>query len=84
MFLNEKPERIIFHYNKAHNEDTNIPPWIIKFKGQTYYISHFDILPNVGFSTKESPDSEHTKGALQIKGRLEIYEVDGKLFARAS
>jgi len=82
MQLNEKPAPIVFHYNKAHNGDVAIPPWIIKFKGQTYYISHLDIDPGVGFSTKESPDNEHTKGALKIKGLLDIYEIDGKTNAR--
>jgi hypothetical protein len=84
MFLNDKPSPIVFHYNKKHNEDTSVPPWIIKFKGTTYYISHFDIEPGVGFSSKESPDNEHTKGAIKIKGLLEIYDSDGKQFARVS
>ena len=60
MILSETKAPIVFHYNKKHNEDTSIPPWIIKFKGETYYINHLDIEPGVGFSTKESPDNEHT------------------------
>ena len=82
MILNEKPARIIFHYNKKHNDDITIPPWVIKFKGETHYISHMDIDSGLGFSTKESPDNEHTKATLQIKGRLEIYEKDSKQYAR--
>lgn len=46
-------ERIIFAYNKAHNQDQTIPPWIIKHKGETHYIHHLD--SKVGFSTKETP-----------------------------
>jgi len=82
MIFNDKPAKIVFHYNKKHNEDVSIPPWIIKFKGKTHYINHLDIEPGLGFSTKESPDNSHTKGALQIKGRLEIYEKDSKQIAR--
>lgn len=84
MFLNEKPENIVFHYNKKHNEDSSISPWIIKFKGKTYYVYHMDILSGVGFSTKETPDNSHTKGSLKIKGRLRLYEKDSKLFAEIS
>ena len=84
MFLNEKPETIVFHYNKKHNEDTSIPPWIVKFKGKSHYINHFDVMPGIGFSSKETPNNEHTKGSMKFKGLLEVYKVDEKLFARVS
>jgi hypothetical protein len=68
---------IVFHFNKAHNADPeNIPPWVVKAKGETYYVHHMDIEPGVGFSTKETPDSHHTKAALKIKGRLKIIQLD--------
>lgn len=70
---------IIFHYNKAHNMDKSIPPWIIKYKGETYYIHHFT--SNVGFTTKETPDNPHTKGSLKMKGTLELIEKDGETHA---
>jgi hypothetical protein len=35
------------------------------------------IAPGVGFSTKETPDSPHTKAALKVKGVLRIIEEDG-------
>jgi hypothetical protein len=66
--------RIVFHYNKKHNEDTSIPTWVIKHKGNTYYVNHLD--SKVGFSTKETPDNDHTKGALQFKGKLQIVEEE--------
>lgn len=45
--------------------------WVLKTKGHTYYINHFEC--NVPFSTKETPDNPHTKGSLKIKNcRLEI------------
>ena len=84
MFLNDKPREVIFHYNKKHNEDVSVPPWIIKFKGKTYYINHFDIMPGVGFTSKETPGNSHTKGSIKIKGLLEIYEKEGKQLARVS
>lgn len=70
---------VIFHYNKKHNEDASIPTWILKAKGETFYVNHVEISPGVGFSTKETPDNPHTKGALKIKGKLNIYmDDDGK------
>lgn len=76
----ETEERVIFHYNKAHNTDPTIPTWVIKHKGQTYYVWHIE--SEVGFKTKETPDSPHTKGSIQFKGKLEIIEIDGKQEAR--
>ena len=71
----EKVSRVVFHYNKAHNKDQSIPTWIVKHKGTTYYVDHLD--SEVGFSTKETPDSDHTKGSLQFKGKLLIEKEDG-------
>lgn len=70
----------MFHYNKKHNEDTTIPPWVVKVKGESYYIHHLD--SSVGFSTKETPDNSHTKGSLKFKGRLQIVEEDGQVIAK--
>lgn len=75
IFEDKEINRVVFHYNKKHNEDTSVPTWIVKHKGQTYYVNHLDSF--VGFTTKETPDSEHTKGALQFKGKLQIVESDG-------
>lgn len=72
IFKTNETERIVFHYNKKHNEDQTIPQWVIKVKGQTFYVNHLQ--SEVGFTTKETPDNPHTKGALQFKGKLEIIE----------
>lgn len=61
---------IVFHYNKQHNIDPSVPPWVVKCKGETHYVQHLD--SEVGFHTKETPDNEHTKGALKFKGELRI------------
>lgn len=68
----KKNYRIVFHYNKKHNEDKTIPTWVVKAKGTTYYVDHLE--SEVGFSTKETPDSPHTKGSLQFRGKLTILE----------
>lgn len=68
----QENERIVFHFNKAHNQDQTIPPWVIKHKGTSHYVNHME--SSRGFSTKETPDNEHTKAAIQFKGRLEIKE----------
>ena len=39
--------------------------WIVKAKGQSYYVNHVDC--KVGWSTKETPDNSSTKGAIKIK-----------------
>lgn len=71
--------RIVFHYNKAHNQDATIPPWVVKAKGQTYYVHHFT--SQVGFSTKETPDNSHTKASILLRGELEIIEVENETHA---
>lgn len=66
----ETEKRIVFHYNKAHNTDNKIPTWIIKHRGITYYVNHIE--SEIGFSTKETPENDHTKGSIQFKGKLQI------------
>lgn len=58
----------VFHFNKKHLEDPSIPMWVLKFSGKTYYVNHVECL--VPWSTKETPDSSHTKGAIKIKRPL--------------
>lgn len=67
-----KLDEIIFHFNKKHLIDPRIPMWVIKTKGQTYYVHHVNVDKGVGFSTKETPDNEHTKGSIKLKGKLEL------------
>lgn len=65
-----KRTEIIFHFNKKYLEDNTIPMWIVKAKGETFYVHH--LISHVGFSTKETPLNTHTKGALKFKGKLKI------------
>lgn len=55
----------VFHFNKKHLEDETIPMWVLKFKGDTFYVNHVDC--SVTWSTKETPDNSHTKGAIKVK-----------------
>lgn len=50
--------------------------WVLKIKGESHYVSHVTVKPNVGFSTKESPDNVHTKGAIKFKGSVRIFTND--------
>ena len=67
-------QEIVFHFNKKHLEDSTIPMWVVKCRGDTYYVHHVDVSPGIGFSTKETPDNPHTKGSIKFKGNLEIEE----------
>lgn len=70
---------IVFHFNKMHLQDSSIPMWVIKVKGQTYYVHHLDSL--VGFSTKETPDNPSTRGSLKFKGNVEIKSINNQIIA---
>lgn len=79
----DKKCEIVFHFNKKHLEDPTIPMWVIKCRGDTYYVHHVDVSPGVGFSTKETPDNKSTKGSIKIKGMLTIEEDgDNKIIAK--
>ena len=68
----QKREQIVFHFNKMHLQDSNIPMWVIKHKGISHYVDHVDVSEGIGFSTKETPDNPHTKGSIKFRGRLSI------------
>jgi hypothetical protein len=55
----------VFHFNKKHLEDETVPMWIIKSHGVTFYINHLS--SDIAWSTKETPDNEHTKGSIKFK-----------------
>ena len=76
-----KKSEIIFHFNKKYLEDNTIPMWVIKTKGETYYVHHVNVDAGVGFSTKQTPTNEHTKGSIKIKGRIKIENVDDLIIA---
>lgn len=56
---------IVFHFNKKFLEDQSLPMWILKAKGNTYYVNHVTAL--APWSTKETPDNSHTKGSIKFR-----------------
>ena len=65
-------KELVFHFNKKHLEDDTIPMWVIKFRGETYYVNHVDC--SVPWSTKETPDNNHTKGSIKVKNCLVVID----------
>lgn len=75
-------DRVVFHFNKASLGDSTVPPWVVKSRGETHYVWHLE--SEVGFSTKETPDNPHTKGSIQFRGDLELFDSHGQLHARVT
>lgn len=65
---------MVFHFNKHHIVDPTVPPWVIKTKGETFYVKHVEC--NAPWSTKETPDNPSTKGSLKVKN-VDMKIVDG-------
>lgn len=55
----------MFHFNKKHLEDSTVPMWVIKTHGVTFYVNH--VSADIAWTTKETPDNAHTKGAIKFK-----------------
>lgn len=72
----------MFHFNKKHLEDPTIPMWVVKCRGDTYYVNHVEVSPGVGFSTKETPNNPHTKGSIKFKANLGIEEKNNIIIAK--
>lgn len=80
--ITNKPEQIVFHFNKKHLQEPTIPMWVVKCRGDTYYVNHIDVSPGVGFSTKETPNNPHTKGSIKFKANLMIEEQNNIINAK--
>ena len=70
----------MFHFNKKHLEDDTIPMWVIKLRGETFYVNHVSC--NVPWNTKETPDNSHTKGSIKVKNCL--VSIDSENIAHIS
>lgn len=53
-----------FHYNRASNEFGDLPMWVVKAKGKTYYVDH--VTANAPWSTHERP-SATTRGMMRFR-----------------
>lgn len=62
----------MFHFNKGHLTDPTIPMWVLKTKGESYYVNHVEC--NVPWSTKETPDNPSTKGSIKVKDCLLVID----------
>ena len=49
-------------------EDPEVPCWILKTGGNSYYVNH--VVSTLPWSTRESPSNPHTKGAIKFKNCL--------------
>lgn len=72
---------VVFHFNKKHLEDPSIPMWVLKTRGETYYVNHVSC--TVPWSTKETPDNSHTKGAIKVKDCVVTIDNDNCADIRA-
>lgn len=72
-------DKVLIFYNKAHNADSSIPPWVCQSKGQTHNVNHVTIGSGIGFSTKERPDHASTKACLVVKGTLTIKDGEANI-----
>lgn len=66
----------VFHFNKGHLADPSIPMWVLKAKGESYYVNHVDC--QIGWSTKETPDNISTKGAIKVRKCLLTINEDNE------
>lgn len=65
---------VVFHFNKRHLEDETVPMWVLKTHGETFYVNHVDC--EIPWSTKETPDNNHTKGSIKVKDALMRIDKD--------
>lgn len=62
------------HFNKASIGNPDIPKWVIKAKGQTYYVRHINA--TVPWSTRELNDGP-TQGMIRFKRAHVLIDADG-------
>ena len=67
---------VVFHFNKKHLEDSDIPMWVIKTHGESFYVNH--VSAEIPWSTKETPDNSHTKGSLKFKECLLVIDENNE------
>ena len=67
---------LVFHFNKKHLEDPTIPMWVVKAKGESYYVKH--VTCELPWSTKETPDNSHTKGSIKVKRCLLVINEENE------
>lgn len=71
----EDCKNVDFHFNKKHLEHDFVPMWIVKAKGQTFYVHHVE--SKAAWTTRETPDHPATKGAIRFKSCNVSISADG-------
>lgn len=61
----EKCKTVDFHFNKKSLEWPWLPFWVIKAKGQTYYVDQ--VTSHLPWSTRNQQANTHTKGVIRWK-----------------
>lgn len=71
----EDCKNVDFHFNKKHLEHDFVPMWIVKAKGQSFYVHHVE--SRAQWTTRETPDHPATKGAIRFKSCNVSISADG-------
>lgn len=71
--------RIDFHFNKGSLEFADLPMWVVKAKGQSFYVHHVDA--QAPWTTREVPDGG-TKGMLRFRHCVLELKADGTAVIR--
>lgn len=70
----------MFHFNKKHLEDPDIPMWVIKARGESFYVEH--VTCELPWSTKETPNNSHTKGSIKVKRCYLVIDQNNHAYLR--
>lgn len=73
-------KELVFHFNKGHLVDNTIPMWVVKTRGQTFYVDH--VVSSASWSTKETPDNPSTKGSIKFKNMFLEIDAENTAFIR--
>jgi hypothetical protein len=68
-------KNVDFHFNKKHLEHSFVPMWIVKAKGQSFYVHHVE--SRATWTTRETPDHPATKGAIRFRSCNVSISADG-------
>ena len=76
----ENCKTIDFHFNKGSNEFKQLPMWIVKTKGKSFYVNH--VTSSTPWSTRETPEGS-TRGMLRFKNSHLNITKDGEAIIQA-
>lgn len=71
----EDCKTVDFHFNKGSNEWPQLPMWVVKAKGRTFYVHH--VTATVPWSTRETPDGS-TRGMIRFRAATLRLTAEGE------